>query len=306
MKPEVRKNLRRGVFVIPTIFTMLNLFFGFRSVINSMLGIEAITTNRFDLASTYFEHAAWMLFIAAVFDTFDGLVARGLGATSEFGKEYDSLADMVTFGAAPAVLVYAWGLHVLGNLGAGIAFLLLTDRRRTRIVLVGGLIALTTMVVVIRADPTRFEQALFSKQAVASHNVTTRLEAWNAAANLAADHPLLGIGPGNFRFYYYQATGNPPGTEILAVVHDAYLDVAAELGFVAAIAFLLYLGLSFSRLTGAIRAGAGSPEFAQTVRLSLVIAAVAALFISEQYFLPFWLLGGLATALSQERVATPE
>jgi CDP-diacylglycerol--serine O-phosphatidyltransferase len=127
MKPEVRKNLRRGVFVIPTIFTMLNLFFGFRSVINSMLGIEAITNNRFDLASTYFEHASWMLFIAAVFDTFDGLVARGLGATSEFGKEYDSLADMVTFGAAPAVLVYAWGLHVLGNLGAGIAFLFLAS-----------------------------------------------------------------------------------------------------------------------------------------------------------------------------------
>jgi CDP-diacylglycerol--serine O-phosphatidyltransferase len=127
MKPEVRKNLRRGVFVIPTIFTMLNLFFGFRSMINSMLGIEAITNNRFDLASTYFEHAAWMLFIAAVFDTFDGLVARGLGATSEFGKEYDSLADMVTFGAAPAILVYAWGLHVLGNLGAGIAFLFMAS-----------------------------------------------------------------------------------------------------------------------------------------------------------------------------------
>ena len=51
--------------------------------------------------------------------------ARQLGATSEFGKEYDSLADVVTFGAAPAVLVYAWGLHVLGNLGAGIAFLFL-------------------------------------------------------------------------------------------------------------------------------------------------------------------------------------
>jgi putative inorganic carbon (HCO3(-)) transporter len=192
------------------------------------------------------------------------------------------------------------------GIGAGIVFLLFTDRRRTRIVLIGGLIALATMVVVIRADPARFQQALFSKQAVASHNVTTRFEAWNAAANLAADHPLLGIGPGNFRFYYYEATGNPPGTEILAVVHDAYLDVAAELGVVAAFAFLLYLGLSFSRLTGAIRAGAGSPQFAQTVRLSLVIAAVAALFISEQYFLPFWLLGGLATALSQERAATPE
>ena len=168
------------------------------------------------------------------------------------------------------------------------------------------MIALTAMVLVIRADPAKFERALFRKEVAAGHNVTTRLEAWNAAANLAANHPLLGIGPGNFRFYYYEATGNPPGTEILAVVHDAYLDVAAELGFVAAFAFLLYLGLAFTRLTAAIRSGAGPPEFAQAVRLSLVIAIVAALFISEQYFLPFWLLGALATALAQERAATPE
>jgi CDP-diacylglycerol--serine O-phosphatidyltransferase len=121
----VRKNLRRGVYVIPTMFTMVNLLFGFLSITRSMRGIVAITENRLDLSTMYFEHAAFMLFIAAVFDTFDGLVARGLGATSEFGKEYDSLADVVTFGCAPAVLVYAWGLHILGNLGAGISFLFL-------------------------------------------------------------------------------------------------------------------------------------------------------------------------------------
>jgi CDP-diacylglycerol--serine O-phosphatidyltransferase len=121
----VKKNLRRGVYVIPTLFTMLNLLFGFLSIINATRGIVAITENRFDLSAGFFERAAWMLFIAAVFDTFDGLVARGLGATSEFGKEYDSLADVVTFGCAPAVLVYAWGLHVLGNLGAGVSFLFL-------------------------------------------------------------------------------------------------------------------------------------------------------------------------------------
>ena len=69
--------------------------------------------------------ACLSLLIAAVFDTFDGMIARQLGATSEFGKEYDSLADVVTFGAAPAVLVYAWGLHVFDNLGGGIAFLFL-------------------------------------------------------------------------------------------------------------------------------------------------------------------------------------
>ncbi len=122
---DVRKNLRRGIYVIPTSLTVLNLFFGFRSIVHSIYGVEAITDARIDLAITHFEHACWALFIAAVFDTFDGLVARQLHATSEFGKEYDSLADVVTFGAAPAVLIYCWGLRTLGNLGAGLAFLFL-------------------------------------------------------------------------------------------------------------------------------------------------------------------------------------
>jgi CDP-diacylglycerol--serine O-phosphatidyltransferase len=126
-RPDVRKNLRRGVYIVPTLFTMLNIFFGFRSIVNSMRGVEAITAGRIDLAIAAFEVACVSILIAAVFDTFDGLIARQLGATSEFGKEYDSLADVVTFGCAPAVLVYAWGLHPLGKLGVGIAFLFLVS-----------------------------------------------------------------------------------------------------------------------------------------------------------------------------------
>jgi CDP-diacylglycerol--serine O-phosphatidyltransferase len=122
---DVRRNLRRGVYIIPTAFTVANLFFGFRCIVNSIKALEAITRGRGDLAIGYFEVACLALFIAAIFDTIDGLVARQLGATSEFGKEYDSLADVVTFGAAPAVLVYVWGLQTLNNLGGGIAFLFL-------------------------------------------------------------------------------------------------------------------------------------------------------------------------------------
>jgi CDP-diacylglycerol---serine O-phosphatidyltransferase len=126
-RTDVRKNLRRGVYVIPTSFTVLNLFFGFRSIINSTRGIEAMVDGRTDLTIHFFEVACLSLFFAAVFDTFDGLLARQLSATSEFGKEYDSLADVVTFGCAPAVLVYAWGLQILGNLGGAIAFLFLVS-----------------------------------------------------------------------------------------------------------------------------------------------------------------------------------
>src|SRR5207237_6926873 len=122
-RPDMRRNLRRGIYVVPTLFTVLNLFFGFRSIINSTRGGQAIADGRADLAVHFFEVACLSIFIAAIFDTVDGLVARSLGATSEFGKEYDSLADVVTFGVAPAVLVYSWGLHGLGKLGAGIAFM---------------------------------------------------------------------------------------------------------------------------------------------------------------------------------------
>jgi CDP-diacylglycerol---serine O-phosphatidyltransferase len=125
VKPDVRRNLRRGVYIIPTTLTVLNLFFGFRCMVNSAKAMQAITEARDIVAVHYFEVACISLFLAALFDTFDGLIARALGAASEFGKEYDSLADVVTFGAAPAVLVYAWGLNRLGNLGGGIAFLFL-------------------------------------------------------------------------------------------------------------------------------------------------------------------------------------
>jgi len=120
-----RPNFRRGFYVIPTFLTVLNVFFGFRSIIYSTRAIEAIALGRIADAAHHFEVACLSILIAAVFDTFDGLVARQLGVTSEFGKEYDSLADVVTFGAAPAVLVYAWGLHVFERLGGGIAFLFL-------------------------------------------------------------------------------------------------------------------------------------------------------------------------------------
>ena len=124
-KGDVQRNLRRGVYVIPTFLTVMNLFFGFRCVVNSMRAMQAITEGNTTQAMEFFQIACISLFIAAIFDTFDGLIARSLNATSEFGKEYDSLADVVTFGAAPAVLVYAWGLHTLDRLGGGIAFLFL-------------------------------------------------------------------------------------------------------------------------------------------------------------------------------------
>jgi CDP-diacylglycerol---serine O-phosphatidyltransferase len=120
-----RRDLRRGVYIVPTSLTILNIFFGFVAILFAMRGMQASTLGFTAQATSFFQLASWSLALAAIFDTFDGAVARMMNATSEFGKEYDSIADVVTFGAAPAVLVYAWGLQLWGRLGGGIAFLFL-------------------------------------------------------------------------------------------------------------------------------------------------------------------------------------
>jgi len=120
-----RQGIRRGVYIIPTSLTVLNVFFGFVAILFAMRGMQSNTLGDVDRAEQLFQLACWSIGVAAIFDTFDGLVARMMKATSAFGREYDSLADVVTFGVAPAVLVYAWALHLWGRLGGGVAFLFL-------------------------------------------------------------------------------------------------------------------------------------------------------------------------------------
>ena len=203
-------------------------------------------------------------------------------------------------GLISAATVLSLSRGTIVGLAAGLAWMIFVDRRHVRLVLGGGVLALLVAVLVIRSDPSRFETALLYKQKVADYNVTTRYDAWSAAAELAVEKPLLGVGPGNFRFYYNELTGRPAGTHNLYVAHNAYLDVAAELGILALILFLLYLAMIMSRLTVAARRGLGPPGYARALRVSLVIALVSALFVSEQYYPPFWLLGGLATAVWAE------
>lgn len=183
------------------------------------------------------------------------------------------------------------------GLAAGFVVFVLTDRRRVQVTLTAGAVAAVGVLLVVHSNPQRFHEALRLKQNVAQENVSTRFGAWSAAARLASDHPLLGVGPGNFQFHYNQLTGQPLGTFTLTVAHNALLDVAAELGLVAMCLLALYLVLAFTRLSGTIRRGYGDPGFVRALRVSLTIAIVSAMFLSEQYFLPFWLIGGLAAAI---------
>jgi len=99
---------RRGIYLLPNLFTTGSLFAGFYSIVQAMNG-------RFD-------QAAVAIFVAMVLDGLDGRVARLTKTQSAFGAEYDSLADMVSFGAAPALVVYEWALLSLGKLGWIAAF----------------------------------------------------------------------------------------------------------------------------------------------------------------------------------------
>jgi CDP-diacylglycerol--serine O-phosphatidyltransferase len=103
------RRFRRGVYLLPSMFTMGNMFCGYACIIYGMRGDFAV--------------AAPFIGFAIVLDMLDGRVARMTGATSEFGIEFDSLADVVSFGIAPALLAFNWGLQPLGRIGWAASFL---------------------------------------------------------------------------------------------------------------------------------------------------------------------------------------
>ena len=100
---RVRQRLRRGVYLLPSLFTTGNIVMGFYAIVRGFRG---------DFAT-----AALIIFIAGVLDGLDGRIARMTHTESDFGREFDSLADLFTFGVAPAVLAYLWGLEQLGRIG---------------------------------------------------------------------------------------------------------------------------------------------------------------------------------------------
>ena len=91
-----RRHLRRGMYLLPSLFTVGNIFCGYVSIVKSTV-LE-------------FETAALLILVAALLDAVDGRVARFTGTTSEFGRQFDSIADVVSFGVAPAMLAFCWSL----------------------------------------------------------------------------------------------------------------------------------------------------------------------------------------------------
>ncbi len=99
----------KGVYILPNLFTTAGLFCGFYSIIQAMNG--------------EFEKAAIAIFVAMIMDILDGRIARLINAQSAFGAQYDSLSDMVSFGLAPALVMFSWALSSLGKVGWAVSFI---------------------------------------------------------------------------------------------------------------------------------------------------------------------------------------
>ena len=99
---------RKGIYILPNLFTTASLFSAFYGIVQATNG--------------FYEHSAIAIVVAAVLDSLDGRVARMTNTVSDFGKEYDSLVDLVAFGLAPALILFEWGLQALGKSGWLVAF----------------------------------------------------------------------------------------------------------------------------------------------------------------------------------------
>lgn len=109
VKTDTARPRRKGIYLLPNLLTTGAMFGGFYAILAAMNG--------------NFEHAAVAIFVAMFFDGLDGQVARLTNTQSDFGVQYDSLSDMVSFGVAPAVVAYSWMLHSLGKVGWVAAFI---------------------------------------------------------------------------------------------------------------------------------------------------------------------------------------
>ncbi|MBR9908694.1 MAG: CDP-diacylglycerol--serine O-phosphatidyltransferase [Gammaproteobacteria bacterium] len=215
----------RGIFLLPNLLTTAGLFSGFFAIVASM--------------NNMFESAAVAIFIAMIFDGLDGRVARMTNTESAFGAEYDSMADIVSFGMAPALVMYNWALSDLGKLGWLAAFIFVA----------GGALRLARFNTNLGSADKRYFQGLAIPSAAAIVSgfvwVGSKYEIDpNSVSYFAA---VLTIAAGllmvsNFRYHSFKDVdwrGRVPFIAILAIVL-AFVVVATEPSLVLFSIFFLY------------------------------------------------------------------
>lgn len=196
---------RKGIYLLPNLFTTGALFFGFYAIVASMNG--------------HFDNAAIAIFIAMILDGLDGRVARLTNTQSDFGAEYDSLADMVSFGVAPALVSFSWALQDLGKVGWVAAF----------VYVAGAALRLARFNTQITVADKNFFTGLASPAAAAivAGTVWTFSESGAVGADIAWLMAVLVPGAGllmvsNFRYHSFKG-----------------LDVRDKVPFVALLAIVL-------------------------------------------------------------------
>ncbi len=186
-------------------------------------------------------------------------------------------------------LVGLAGMLVVGVLSGAVRLRVATGL--VAAVLVGVLVAAATV-------PQLVSVSLQQKSVVADRNVSERLDLWTAAAQMTVDHPVLGLGPGAFALEHQDYTSSLPDdvNHPLDVAHNTWLELSSELGLLGLAAFLALLGAAYAEARAAWRRG--RDPVAAAVGVSLVGAGLAATFVTEQYYLPFWFLAVLAVGVA--------
>lgn len=225
---ENAKPAKRGIYLLPNLLTTAGLFSGFFAVISSMQG--------------RFEAAAIAIFVAMIFDGLDGRVARMTNTQSAFGAEYDSMADMVSFGIAPAVVAYNWGLTEMGKFGWLASFIFVA----------GAALRLARFNTQVGVADKRYFQGLASPAAAAivAGMVWSGVEQDISGRNISIIVGLITIACGllmvsNFRYSSFKEvdwSGKVPFMALLLIVL-AFIVIAYS---PAELLFLIFLGYAAS------------------------------------------------------------
>ncbi|WP_417690901.1 CDP-diacylglycerol--serine O-phosphatidyltransferase [Pseudidiomarina sp.] len=223
--PNNASTKNRGIFLLPNLLTTAGLFSGFFAIVASM--------------NNQFESAAVAIFIAMVFDGLDGRVARMTNTQSDFGAEYDSMADIVSFGMAPALVMYNWALSDLGKFGWLAAFIFVA----------GGALRLARFNTNLGSSDKRFFQGLAIPSAAAIVSglvwVGSKYEVDPSSISYLAAIITICAGllmVSNFRYHSFKDVdwrGRVPFVVILAIVL-AFVVVATEPSLVLFSIFFLY------------------------------------------------------------------
>lgn len=222
------KKRNRGIYLLPNLFTTAALFSGFYAIASAISG--------------EYEKAAILVFVSLVLDGLDGRVARMTNTQSDFGAEYDSMADMVSFGAAPAIVMYLWSLSSLGQAGLIAAF----------VHLAGGALRLARFNTQLASQDKSYFQGLPSPAAAAilaglvwiSEKYDYGVESlpWLVLIMTVATGLLM---VSNFRYYSFKDI-NLRGKVPFVVMIGVMLGFAITLSNPATVLFLFFFGYALS------------------------------------------------------------